>query len=373
MGLPFDLLSAAPLNATRPRRVEDLAGPERSRRPGWRSGRRGEGYEAGPRGCPAKTPPSPLPPIDPATRGPAGPPLHPPCLRIQRVGLSRVDRHVPESPPTRPAPCRSSAAPGGATPATSVRDMCHQALCHRPRAGFGDALAEQDGRLLCAPHPDRSPRPIRHSRRPQQRLRLAITACPESHRVPCRTGAILSRFPVGVENLDLAGLLAAPGIWLAHPARSSWGESAVWGLWVGCPTFEEKDVSPRAAEPAEALPVADDAKPAGLVEGDAGVVFGEDAGLDGPDSGLAGGVDERLEDAAAYTSALPVAMDVDGVLDYPGVAASIGDVAGRSPADDRVAGTTDQAEIVSMGGVPDQTRGGVSVSKVALPVAIPAA
>ena len=180
MGLPFDLLSAAPLNATRPRRVEDLAGPERSRRPGWRSGRRGEGYEAGPRGCPAKTPPSPLPPIDPATRGPAGPPLHPPCLRIQRVGLSRVDRHVPESPPTRPAPCRSSAAPGGATPATSVRDMCHQALCHRPRAGFGDALAEQDGRLLCAPHPDRSPRPIRHSRRPQQRLRLAITACPRA-------------------------------------------------------------------------------------------------------------------------------------------------------------------------------------------------
>jgi uncharacterized protein YndB with AHSA1/START domain len=40
---------------------------------------------------------------------------------------------------------------------------CHTgpASCHTPLAGFADALAAQYGRLLCTPHPDRSPTPIR--------------------------------------------------------------------------------------------------------------------------------------------------------------------------------------------------------------------
>ncbi len=139
LGSPFDLLSAAPLNATRPRRVEDLAGPERSCRPGDAVDEANvTKQDLG--DCPAKTPPSPLPSIDPATRGPAGPPRHPPCPRIQRVGLSRVDRHVPESPPTRPAPLPFKCAPGGATRATSVRDMCLQAGVpgHRSKAQRAD-------------------------------------------------------------------------------------------------------------------------------------------------------------------------------------------------------------------------------------------
>jgi len=59
--------------------------------------------------------------------------------------------------------------------------------------------------------------------------------------------------------------------------------------------FEEKDVSPLAMELAEPLSGTDDAKAAGLMEGDAGGVLGEDAGLDRPEAGGVGSVQERAE------------------------------------------------------------------------------
>jgi hypothetical protein len=88
------------------------------------------------------------------------------------------------------------------------------------------------------------------------------------------------------------------------------------------------------------------------MEGDAGGVLGKDAGLDGPDSGLAGDVDGGLHESAAGTLALPVGADVDRVLDHPGVAAAVGEIAGGGPPDDSVGVHADEAEIVSMGGVP---------------------
>jgi hypothetical protein len=85
---------------------------------------------------------------------------------------------------------------------------------------------------------------------------------------------------------------------------------------------------------ADALAGADGAEPGGPVQGEAGGVLREDAGLDGPDPGGLGGGDQHVQEPAAGAAAAGGGVDVDGVLDHPGVDAATGDGRGGYPPGD---------------------------------------
>jgi hypothetical protein len=65
-------------------------------------------------------------------------------------------------------------------------------------------------------------------------------------------------------------------------------------------------------------------------------------------------------------------MNVDAVLDHPGVTAAVRDATGGQPTDYRVAVGRDEAEVGSVADIPVFPWGGAA-AKVALPVEIPAA
>src|SRR5258705_13466424 len=85
---------------------------------------------------------------------------------------------------------------------------------------------------------------------------------------------------------------------------------------------------------ADAFPDPDDAEPGRPVQGEAGGVLREDAGLDGPDPGGLGGGDQRVQEPAAGALAAGGGVDVDGVLDDPGVDAAPGHGRGGHPPSD---------------------------------------
>jgi hypothetical protein len=116
--------------------------------------------------------------------------------------------------------------------------------------------------------------------------------------------------------------------------------------------FEEEHISPGAVELAEALSPADDAKAAGVVEGNAGGVLWEDTGLDGPDPGCLGGLDEGGEQEPSNATALVGGVDANAVLDDPGVTAAVRDATGRYPTRDLVAVGGHEAETGPVAGVP---------------------
>ena len=68
------------------------------------------------------------------------------------------------------------------------------------------------------------------------------------------------------------------------------------------------------------------------MEGKTSGVLGEDPGLDGPDPGGGCCLDQGVEQEVTDALPLSVGVDVDGVLDDPGVAGPVGDPAGRHPA-----------------------------------------
>src|SRR5690349_8472410 len=88
--------------------------------------------------------------------------------------------------------------------------------------------------------------------------------------------------------------------------------------------LDKHDVAPAAAVLADAFPGPDHAEPGRLVQGQAGGVFGEDAGLDGPDPGGFGRADQRVQELAADAASAGGGVDVDRVLDHPGVDAAVG-------------------------------------------------
>ena len=92
----------------------------------------------------------------------------------------------------------------------------------------------------------------------------------------------------------------------------------------------------------DALPGADDAEPGAPVQGQAGGIFREDAGLDGPDPGGLGGSDQRVQEPTAGAPAADGGVDVDGVLDHPGVDAAAGDGRGGDPPSDLSSGGRDE-------------------------------
>jgi hypothetical protein len=73
---------------------------------------------------------------------------------------------------------------------------------------------------------------------------------------------------------------------------------------------------------ADPFPGADEAKPGRPVQGQAGDVLREDPGLDGPDPSGLGGGDQRVQEPAADAPAAGGGVDVDGVLDHPGIDAA---------------------------------------------------
>ena len=75
---------------------------------------------------------------------------------------------------------------------------------------------------------------------------------------------------------------------------------------------------------ADAFAGPDHAEPGRLVQGQAGGVFGEDAGLDGPDPGRLSRGDQRAQEQAADAAAAGGGVDIDRVLDHPGVDAAAG-------------------------------------------------
>jgi hypothetical protein len=104
---------------------------------------------------------------------------------------------------------------------------------------------------------------------------------------------------------------------------------------------------------ADAFPGADDAEPGGPVQGQAGRVLREDAGLDGPDPSGLGRGDQRLQKPAAYPAAAGVGVDVDRMLDHPGVDAAAGHGRGGHPPGDPAAGGGN----VPVGGQPGRGEG----------------
>jgi hypothetical protein len=104
---------------------------------------------------------------------------------------------------------------------------------------------------------------------------------------------------------------------------------------------------------ADAFPGPDDAEPGGLVQGQAGGVLREDAGLDGPDPGGLGGGDERVQEPAAGALAAGSGVDVDGMLDDPGVDTSVGDGRGGHPPADLACRGRDEP----VGGQPGRGEG----------------
>jgi hypothetical protein len=104
---------------------------------------------------------------------------------------------------------------------------------------------------------------------------------------------------------------------------------------------------------ADAFPDADNAEPGGPVQGQAGRVLREDAGLDGPDPGGLGRGDQRLQEPAADAAAAGGGVDVDGMLDDPGVHAAAGHGRGGDPPGDRAAGRGN----VPVGGQPGRGEG----------------
>jgi hypothetical protein len=104
---------------------------------------------------------------------------------------------------------------------------------------------------------------------------------------------------------------------------------------------------------ADAFPDADDAEPGRPVHGQAGRVLREDAGLDSPDPGGLGRGDQRLQEPAADAAAAGGGVDVDGMLDDPGVHAAAGHGRGGDPPGDLAAGGRD----VSVGGQPGRGEG----------------
>jgi len=85
---------------------------------------------------------------------------------------------------------------------------------------------------------------------------------------------------------------------------------------------------------ADALAGADGAEPGGPVQGQAGGVLREDPGLDGPDPGRLGGGDQRVQELAAGAAPADGGVNVDRVLDDPGVDAAAGDGRGGDPPGD---------------------------------------
>jgi hypothetical protein len=104
---------------------------------------------------------------------------------------------------------------------------------------------------------------------------------------------------------------------------------------------------------ADAFPGPDDAETGGLVQGHAGGVLGEDAGLDGPDPGGLGGGDQRVKEPTAGALATGSGVDVDGVLDDPGVYASARDGRGGYPPGDLAGRGRDEP----VGGQPGRGEG----------------
>ena len=96
------------------------------------------------------------------------------------------------------------------------------------------------------------------------------------------------------------------------------------GLHDRAAALDEENVAPAAAMLADAFPDPDDAEPGRPVQGEAGGVLREDAGLDGPDPGGLGGGDQRVQEPAAGAAASGSGVNVDRVLDHPGVDAAAG-------------------------------------------------
>jgi hypothetical protein len=104
---------------------------------------------------------------------------------------------------------------------------------------------------------------------------------------------------------------------------------------------------------ADAFPGPDDAEPGGLVQGQAGGVLREDAGLDGPDPGRLSRRDQRGQQSTAGAAAAGGGVDVDGMLDDPGVDAAAGDGRGGYPPGDAACHGSDEP----VGGEPGRGEG----------------
>jgi quinoprotein glucose dehydrogenase len=101
---------------------------------------------------------------------------------------------------------------------------------------------------------------------------------------------------------------------------------------LGAAAFEEQDVAPDAAEPAQALAAAHDPEAAALVQGDAGHVLREDAGLQRPEAMALGRGDQRVEQRAAQAPPAAGLADVDAHFGHARVDAAVGYRAERRPA-----------------------------------------
>src|SRR5256886_12194100 len=102
-----------------------------------------------------------------------------------------------------------------------------------------------------------------------------------------------------------------------------------------------------------AHPGPDHAEPGGMVQGQAGGVLREDAGLDRPDPGRLSRGDQRAEEPTADAPAPGGGVDVDGVLDHPGVDAAAGYGRGGYPPGDLAFSDRD----VPVGGQPGRGEG----------------
>src|SRR5882762_419621 len=125
------------------------------------------------------------------------------------------------------------------------------------------------------------------------------------------------------------------------------------GLHDRAAALDEENVAPAAAMLADAFPDPDDAEPGRPVQGQAGGVLREDAGLDGPDPGGLGGGDQRVQEPAADALAAGSGVDVDGVLDDPGVDAAAGGGRGGHPPGDLARRGRDEP----VGGQPGRSEG----------------
>lgn len=106
----------------------------------------------------------------------------------------------------------------------------------------------------------------------------------------------------------------------------------------GAAAFHNYRVAPDAVEPCDPLAPAQDAEPAGQVDGDAGAVFREDAALQSPDAGGFGGGYQRGQQPPAHALAAQIRGDIDAVFGHAGIAGPGGYRGQGSPADDAAAG-----------------------------------